>query len=149
MSRVRLAAVPVLALLLGACSSGGTPQGAATPSPSLSASPSSSPSPSVPASSAATPTSTLPSGVDQLVRVAVRNGAVVGGAQRVRVRLGDVVRLVVTSDVADEVHLHSYDKSVAVTAGGTATLTFKATIPGVIMAELEKAELTLIRFQIQ
>ena len=34
----------------------------------------------------------------------------------------------VTSSVADEVHLHGYDK-VDVRANGTATLTFTATIP--------------------
>jgi major membrane immunogen (membrane-anchored lipoprotein) len=95
------------------------------------------------------PVSTLPSGVDQLVEVTVRNGQVVGGAERVKVKLKSVVRLVVTSDVADEIHLHGYDETADITAGGTATLTFTASIPGVFEVELESAELVLARFQVQ
>lgn len=95
------------------------------------------------------PTSTLPPGVDQVVKVTVRGGQVVGGAERVRVRQGSVVRLLVTSDVADEVHLHTYDDKVPVAAGATAALTFTASIPGVVEVELEEAGLTLVRLQIQ
>ena len=50
---------------------------------------------------------------------------------------GDRVVLVVKSDVADEIHLHGYDKSTDVTAGGTARLPFTATIPGRFEVELE------------
>ena len=45
--------------------------------------------------------------------------------------------LVVTSDVADEVHLHGYDISRDVAAGGTARIAFRATIPGRFEVELE------------
>ena len=109
-----------------------------------------SPAPSVTTAAPTTaPTSTLPPGVDQVVTVVHRNGEVVGPKGRVKVRLGDTVQLVVTSDKADEVHLHTYDKTVDVPAGGTARLTFKATIPGVVEAELERLHVTLVRFQIQ
>ncbi len=59
------------------------------------------------------------------------------------------MQLVVTSDVADEVHLHGYDKSVDVTAGGTATLTVLAKIPGVFEVELESRKLVLTQLQVQ
>lgn len=136
----RLVALVAAAAVLSACGDG-DPSTIETPSPTG--------TPSASATLSPAPSSTLPPGVDQLVSVTVRGGEVVGGAQRVRVRTGDVVRLVVTSDVADEVHLHTYDKKVDVAAGGTAALTFTASIPGVIAAELESAHLTLVRFQVR
>lgn len=73
-----------------------------------------------------------------VVRVTVVNGAPEGGIVRATVDQGDRVRLVVTSDVADEIHLHGYDVSRAVAAGGAVTLAFRATIPGRFEAELEE-----------
>ena len=144
MPALRLAGLVVALVLVGGCADD-DPAVVGTPSASAAASVSATPSTS--ASSAAT--STLPPGVDQLVTVTVRDGKVVGGVDRVRVRKGSVVRLVVRSDVSDEVHLHTYDKSVDVKAGGQASLTFTASIPGVITAELESRGLTLVRFQVQ
>lgn len=73
-----------------------------------------------------------------VVRVTVVNGAPEGGIVRATVDQGDRVRLVVTSDVADEIHLHGYDVSRAVAAGGAVTLAFRASIPGRFEAELEE-----------
>ena len=71
-----------------------------------------------------------------VVRVTVVDGSA-KGILRASVDQGDRVRLVVTSDVADEIHLHGYDISRAVEAGGTVTLAFRATIPGRFEVELE------------
>lgn len=71
------------------------------------------------------------------VTIVVVNGAPKGGIVRQTVDKNDQVVLVVTSDVADEIHLHGYDKAKDVTAGGTIRLPFKATIPGRFEAELE------------
>jgi Predicted solute binding protein len=73
-----------------------------------------------------------------VVRVTVVDGAPNGGIVRATVDQGDRVRLVVTSDVADEIHLHGYDVSRDVAAGGTVTLAFRASIPGRFEAELEE-----------
>jgi len=73
-----------------------------------------------------------------VVRVTVVDGAPKGGIVRATVDQGDRVRLVVTSDVADEIHLHGYDVSRDVAAGGTVTLAFRASIPGRFEAELEE-----------
>ena len=73
-----------------------------------------------------------------VVRVTVVDGAPTGGIVRATVDQGDRVRLVVTSDVADEIHLHGYDVSRDVAAGGTVTLAFRASIPGRFEAELEE-----------
>jgi copper(I)-binding protein len=72
-----------------------------------------------------------------VVRIAVVDGQPQGGIVRQTVTKDDQVVLVVTSDVADEIHLHGYDISRDVAAGGTVRLPFKATIPGRFEAELE------------
>lgn len=72
-----------------------------------------------------------------VVRITVVNGAPQGGIVRRSVKQGDPVVLVVTSDIADEIHLHGYDKSRDVEAGGTVRLPFTATIPGRFEVELE------------
>jgi hypothetical protein len=72
-----------------------------------------------------------------VVRVTVVDGSPKGGIVRASVDQRDRVRLVVTSDVADEIHVHGYDVSRDVEAGGTATLAFRATIPGRFEVELE------------
>ena len=72
------------------------------------------------------------------VKIVVENGAPKGGIVRQTVSQGDDVVLVVTSDVADEIHLHGYDKSKDVPAGGTIRLPFMATLPGRFEVELEQ-----------
>ena len=71
------------------------------------------------------------------MRVNVVDGQSQGGIVRQTVNKDDQVVLVVTSDVADEIHLHGYDIARDVEAGGTVRLPFKATIPGRFEAELE------------
>ncbi len=83
-----------------------------------------------------------------VVRITVQDGVPAGGIVRETVDKGDRVVLVVTSDVADEVHVHGYDISRDVAAGGRARIAFKATIPGRFEVELEErrvpiAELTV------
>ena len=65
-----------------------------------------------------------------VVRVVVVNGAPKGGIVRRTVDKGDRVVIVVKSDVADEVHLHGYDISRDVVAGGTARIAFRANAAG-------------------
>jgi hypothetical protein len=82
-------------------------------------------------------TSTTASPPVQTVRIVVQNAAPKGGIVRATIHKGDRVVLVVTSDVADEIHLHGYDKSTNVAAGGTARLPFTANIAGRFEVELE------------
>lgn len=87
-------------------------------------------------------------GAAQRVEVHYAGGAVQGGVQRVSVQRGSAVALVVSSDVADEVHLHTYDRKVDVPAGGTATLNFTADQSGVFEAELESKGIQLVQFEV-
>lgn len=82
------------------------------------------------------------------VSVVIVGGVPKGGIVREKVSKGDRVVLVVKSDVADELHLHGYDISRDLDAGGTARIAFLAEIPGRFEVELENrgvqiAELTV------
>jgi hypothetical protein len=96
----------------------------------------------------ATTTETTGQEEPTVVRVTVTGGVPADGIVRETVSEGDRVVLVVTSDVADEIHLHGYDLSRDVPAGGEARVAFQATIPGRFEVELEQrgvqiAELTV------
>jgi hypothetical protein len=70
-----------------------------------------------------------------VVRINVRGGR--APLERVTVRRGQQVVLVVTSDVSDHIHLHGYDVLRDVAPGKPARLAFRATIPGRFEVELE------------
>jgi len=50
--------------------------------------------------------------------------------------------------VADEIHVHGYDLTTDVPAGGSSSVNFTATIPGVFEVELEGAHLQLFELQV-
>jgi len=79
-------------------------------------------------------TSATTKGVTTIV---VKNGKPVGGIQQLTYNKGEQVRFKVDSDVSDEVHMHGYDIMKDVTAGGSVSFDFPATIEGVFEAELE------------
>ena len=69
--------------------------------------------------------------------IAIENGKPVGGVAELEFTAGDRSRFEVDSDVADEVHVHGYDVSEEVEAGGSVRFDFPATIEGVFEVELE------------
>lgn len=71
-----------------------------------------------------------------------------GQTGRVKVALGTRLRITVTSDVADELHVHGYDLTQELSAGQSGSLEFVADKPGVIEVELERAKLPLTRLEI-
>jgi len=84
-----------------------------------------------------TDTTTTETAKPTVVSIVVVDGVPKDGIVRESVNEGDRVVLVVNSDVADEIHVHGYDISREVAAGGTARLPFTATIPGQFEVELE------------
>lgn len=82
------------------------------------------------------------------IAVTLVDGEVIGDGGRVEVELGSTVNIVLTSDVADEVHLHGYNISMPVSSGAETTLTFEATIPGVFEVELETLGERLLSLQV-
>ena len=99
------------------------------------ASPSTAPT-STAAGSAAAASAAPTTASGQRIEVTVTGGQVSGDTGRVPVPAGDQVTLAVTSDVADEVHVHGYDLTAELTPGAPAELSFAATIPGVFEVEL-------------
>jgi hypothetical protein len=83
------------------------------------------------------------------LQITVRDGRPVGGVRRVTVRKGRRVILIVTSDVADHVHLHGYDVIRDVAPGRPARLAFRATIVGTVEVELEDSGVPLARVTAQ
>jgi hypothetical protein len=71
-------------------------------------------------------------------RIVVEGGKPRGGVKRLSFKSGDRVQFTVTSDVADEVHVHGYDVSKDVPAGGSVRFSFPARLEGVFEVELEQ-----------
>jgi hypothetical protein len=69
--------------------------------------------------------------------IEIENGKPVGGVAELGFAAGDRIQFEVDSDVADEVHVHGYDVSKGVEAGGSVRFDFPATIEGVFEVELE------------
>jgi hypothetical protein len=76
----------------------------------------------------------------EVSRIRVRGGTVVGGVQRVQANKGDTVRIVVTSDAPDEIHLHGYDIYENVAPGKPGRFVFRADIEGIFEIESHVAE---------
>lgn len=68
--------------------------------------------------------------------IRVRGGKPVGSIERINVSSGERVRFVVTSDAADEVHVHGYDITRRVPAGRPVTVSFPAQLEGVFEVEM-------------
>lgn len=137
----RLGAFVVVGLLMAltACGSGDSPTIAV---------PESTPTTTAPGGAAA-PTTTAAAATGTVLAVTVRGGSVVEGASRQRAPLNQPVTIRVTSDVADEVHVHGYDKKVDVAAGRTGEVTFVANIPGVFEVEFERSHRLLFTLEVR
>jgi hypothetical protein len=70
----------------------------------------------------------------------VVDGAPKGGIADLEFEKGDQIVFDVTSDAADEVHVHGYDIEEEVPAGGTAKFDFPADLEGVFEVELHGSE---------
>ena len=84
----------------------------------------------------------------RVIAVRARGGQVSGETGRVTVPPASPVTLSVTSDVADEIHLHGYDRQAEIPAGGTASISFTANIPGIFEMELEQSKLQLLQLRV-
>lgn len=128
-----LAALITLTVGAAACSANEEGQAAATSGPTT------------PTGSTSTQPSTLPTAAETLIEVSVADGRVSPSPdRRVEVAQGDNVRIVITSDQADEVHVHGYDLEAGVEAGRPTTLEFVADQPGSFEVELHELEPSLL-----
>jgi hypothetical protein len=135
MGRVGIAVAAAAALIgvLGGCGGGAATAPGASPG-AASGAPGRAPAPAAPAV--------------HTISVKVRGGKASGDTGRVAVPLGTPVVISVGSDVADEIHVHGYDRMVKVPAGSTAAVAFTANKPGTYDVELENAKLALLQLQV-
>ena len=94
------------------------------------------------------PSSRASTPAGQRIEVQVSGGEVSGDTGRVPVAAGEHVTLVLTSDVADEVHVHGYDLEADLSPGQPTEIAFDATIPGVFEVELHEAGTQLLSLQV-
>ena len=109
-------------------------------------------SPTPPASSTAGTTSPSPSetafaGTE--IEVAVKDGKVSPPTRRVEVAKGTAVRLFVTSDTTDELHIHGFDVTQKLPAGQQATVDFTADQTGVFEIETHESGLQLLQLEVR
>lgn len=80
--------------------------------------------------------------------IVVRDGEPVGGVQELEYSAGDEIRFRVSSNQADEVHVHGYDVEEEIPAGGSATLAFPADIEGIFEVELHGSEAQIAELRV-
>ena len=107
-----------------------------TPAPPASASPPATPGPSAPASA-------------QEFRFELAGGRVISAPEALRVKRGSAVIIRVSSDKADELHLHGYDLELVLKAGQPGVLLFTAKEAGRFDLELHHAGVELGALEVQ
>lgn len=148
-ARARALAAALL-LLAGGCAGDDSPT---TPTTTASTTPTTTalttaPAPASSTTSVAAGSTTVADGA-RLIEVVYAGGQIAGGAQRRSVQIGEKVRLRVESDVADEVHVHTYDLRAAVAPGQPAVIEFVTSIPGRHEIELEKKRKELLVLEVR
>jgi hypothetical protein len=83
-----------------------------------------------------------------LATIEVAGGAPVGGVQTLETGKGEQIAFEVVSDVADEVHVHGYDISKDVEAGGKVRFSFVAEIDGIFEVEMENAGVQIAELRV-
>ncbi|MGI5159064.1 hypothetical protein [Microbispora sp. CA-102843] len=150
--RPLLAALPLgVALLMATSACGGSdaaaPAQSAAPVSTESAAPA--PAESAPAapseSAAAAPTDSAM----KEITVTVAGRKVTPPPGRIEVTKGQTVRITVTSDAADEAHLHGYDKEASLKPGTPASIEFVADETGLFEMETHESGLQLFQLVVR
>jgi len=89
-----------------------------------------------------------PAGNADVPTVVVRDGEPVGGVQQLEYSAGEQIRFRVSSDAAEEIHVHGYDIVKDVPAGGTVEFAFPAELEGIYEAELEELGIEIAELRI-
>ena len=149
MSRSGLARACALAALLSvAASCGGDEDPDAGPASSASTTAASATTTGAAGGTAAPTSTTTAPPAARVIEVAFAGGRVTGGVRTEAVALGETVRLRVTSDVAEEVHVHTYDLVAEVSPGAPVEIEIEATIPGRHEVELEERGRALLTLEV-
>lgn len=83
-----------------------------------------------------------------VVSVTVDGDTITPEPGKVPIAVGEDVTIKVTSDVAEEVHVHGYDKMMDLEPGVENKVTFTADIPGLFEVELEDSGTLLLELEV-
>ncbi|MGC5288609.1 hypothetical protein [Micromonospora sp. DT231] len=143
---VALAASVLTALLAAGCGHDDDPSVATPSAPATSAAPPSAattaPSPT------ASPTPSAPA-ADREIVVTIAKRRISPPTGRVTVAKGQLVRITVTSDVSDELHVHGYDRGARLPAGTPGSVEFRADKTGLFEVETHETELVLFQLVVR
>ncbi|WP_432930660.1 hypothetical protein ACQPZZ_09020 [Microbispora sp. CA-135349] len=158
--RPLLAALPLgVALLMAASACGGSD--AATPAQSAAPASTESAAPAPAESAAQAPAESAPPAAGESAAAAPADPAVkeitvtIAGRKvtpppgRIEVTKGQTVRITVTSDTADEAHLHGYDKAASLQPGTPASIEFVADETGLFEMETHESGLQLFQLLVR
>ncbi|GAB3933721.1 hypothetical protein GCM10027614_05310 [Micromonospora vulcania] len=87
--------------------------------------------------------------MDRQITVTIAKRRVDPPTGRVTVGKGQLVRITVTSDVADELHVHGYDLGARLPAGKAASVEFRADKTGLFEVETHETELVLFQLVVR
>ena len=85
----------------------------------------------------------------KIISVRISEGKVEGAPARVEVARGTPVRIEVTSDRRDELHIHGYERTVPLAPGSPAAVALVADLPGVFEVETHDTKLLLFQLVVQ
>jgi hypothetical protein len=138
----------VVLFLLGGCGSSEEGEPAQAARPSQTEANTTAPGPR---QNGKTPKSTAPEEVAKVVKVNIADGEVSPSGERVDVQVGQPIRLVVSSDTADEIHVHSSPEHSFAFKAGVRQQRFEFTLnqPGVVEAELHDLGDVLVGFAVR
>jgi FtsP/CotA-like multicopper oxidase with cupredoxin domain len=85
----------------------------------------------------------------QAARIRVQGGQPVGGVREIEVKKDDNVRLTVTADAPEHVHVHGYDLFADVAPGQAAGFRFRAANEGVFEIELEDSHVQIAELRVE
>lgn len=80
--------------------------------------------------------------------IVIKGGKPVGGVEELTFSEGDRIRFGVESDVADEIHVHGYDLTMDIEAGGSVSFDFPADIAGIFEVELEGSAVQIAEIRV-
>lgn len=83
------------------------------------------------------------------VTVTIAGGTVTPPPGRVELTRGQTLKLTVTSDIADMVHVHGYDRSATLRPAVAGTVEFVADTPGLFEVETHGQELQLFQLVVR
>ncbi|PWR11904.1 hypothetical protein DKT68_04550 [Micromonospora acroterricola] len=139
----------VTALLATGCGQDDDPSAATTSAPPTAAAPPSATAAPTPSDSPTPSVSPSTPAVDRQITVTIAKRRVDPPTGRVTVGKGQLVRITVTSDVPDELHVHGYDLGARLPAGTPASVEFRAEKTGLFEVETHESELVLFQLVVR